>query len=142
MDGDTLPQIPDAVPFRETNMSNTSFLGQSNRMSQLRRNSQLSVHSNFSNTSFFSNRSTHSDGRAMTPFEVVKRRIDKTFRAYEESNANANKGQSEEEVFLEKIMARLDKVKHYMLRIDIAMLVDRHRRLLDRYRLVLHELYF
>ena len=77
--------------------------------------------------------SVNSDSRNMTPFELVKRRIDKTIRHYEEANSQHNKQQTEDEVFLEGIMSRLDKVKHYVLRIDIAMLVDRHRRLLERY---------
>jgi len=73
----------------------------------------------------------------MAQFEMVKRRIDKTLRSYEEATHNAvSENMNDEEKFLQGIMEKLDKgVKNHMLRIDVAMLVDRYRRVTDRFGL-------
>jgi len=70
----------------------------------------------------------------LTQFEVVKKRIDKTIRNYEQALHNPySENANDEEKFLLGITSKMDKVKNHMMRIDIAMLVDRYRRLMERF---------
>ena len=62
--------------------------------------------------SSFNRRGGGRESERMTPYELVKHRIDKTIRYYEEGNSKAAKGQQNgDEAFLDGIMSKLDKAR-------------------------------
>lgn len=71
-----------------------------------------------------------------TQYEMIQKRIKSTLHAYEAQNIAQAQDKiprmGEEHDFMEKVLSRLHCIRDHMLRIDVAMLIDRYRRVLER----------